>query len=87
MAADYLYKVVLEGDEVEWVHRDADEYFELDKSGARKLDDDGNPIPRTVVKPARADVTLRARSDDEAKSIALRHNPDFHTVLSCEKQD
>lgn len=78
-----LYKVVITGDDVEWVPRNDERYWELsdpDDPNSDWVSKTGNP----VIMPARGTVTLRARSEDEAKMMALRDNPDYHTVESVE---
>lgn len=64
-----LYRVTITGDEVEWVAR----------PGVNE-DDDGNPQP--WVATAQAQVTLRARDQEEAAKYALRANEEagYHTV-------
>lgn len=64
-----LYRVSLEGDEVEWIAR----------PGVNE-DDDGVPQPWTAL--AYAQVTIRARDQDEAAKYALRVNESdgYHTV-------
>jgi len=88
-----VYEVVITGDETVWVPRADTRYWQpLDETDPQShwiplpasdlpddasLDDEGN-----VVKTARATVTMHARSEDHAKMLALRDNPDYHTVES-----
>lgn len=67
-----VYEVWLEGDDTVWEHRDSPEYF----------DDDGNPCE--VVKPHRQRAHLRARSEEEAGSVAIAMHPGMHTLVSVE---
>jgi hypothetical protein len=68
-----VYTVVLTGPETEWVAR----------AGVNE-DEDGVPQPFTA--PAKATVTLRARSSGEAKAAALRTHPDYEAVESVKKR-
>lgn len=67
-----LWRVVLSGDEVEWVAR----------PGVNE-NKDGVPQPWTA--PARAEVLVRAVSGDYASAKALMDNQDYHTVESVKK--
>lgn len=76
-----LYKVAISGDDVEWVPRNDERYWQLidpDDPNSGWESKDGNP----VIMPAKGLVTLRARSEDEARMMALRDNPDYHTIES-----
>lgn len=79
-----LYKVEILGDDREWVPRNDERYWKLENPDEPAGPDnpwvsiDGNP----VIMPAKGTVTLRARSEDMARMMALRDNPDYHTIES-----
>lgn len=69
-----LWQVEILGDECEWVARPG-----------VNLDEEGNP--QSWVAPAKATVDCRAQSEDQAKMLALQHNPGYHTVTKVTKRD
>lgn len=68
-----VFEVEIEGDETEWAARPG-----------VNLDDDGEPQPWMA--KATATVVLHAKSKDHAGALALRANPEYHTVLKVTEQ-
>lgn len=87
-----LWQLVLTGDDAVWVARPGTNVAVEDRHLELQLGDDvvhsgdyaaGDPMP--WVAPAKASVQLRAATADQAKARALAHNPEYHTVASCEQ--
>lgn len=74
-----VYELELSGPDCEWDFRDHEDFY----------DGDGKPRDGAqadkLVKPYYARVTLRARSDDEAKQAALDTHPAATDVTTCKK--
>jgi hypothetical protein len=91
-----LFQVELSADEVEWVARPNNVYWEPVEDlntgrvvdwvpkDAAELPDHASIHPESgnIVMTARATVTCRARNEDHAKMLAMRDNPEYHTVDS-----
>lgn len=89
-----IWEVELVGDDVEWVPRADERFWELkdpnDKNSGwvpkatlpdgATLSADGN-----VVRPHRALIQCRAPSEDYARMLALRDNPACHTVVKAKQ--
>jgi hypothetical protein len=92
-----LFQVEIEGDEVPWEPRANPLYWEQENPDdprtawipKSKLPDHARVENGKVVMTARATVTCKAKSAEMAKMMALRDNPDYHTVTKVKeiKQD
>lgn len=88
-----IYEVTLTGDAVEYAPRADERYWQFDESEeawvpkpADELPDDASIHPESghVVREAYCIVQCHARSEDHAKMLAMRDNPQYHTVVSVE---
>lgn len=75
-----VFKVVITGDEVEWEPRNDERYWEQNEAG-EWVSKSGSPVIMT----ARGTVICQARNEEMAKMMALRDNPEYHTVESVEE--
>lgn len=76
-----LYQVAMSGDDVDWEWRDAPDFYT-----AKGLRRDGTKGQADKLRrPAAGTVTLRARSEQEARAAVIRAHPEYHTVESVTK--
>jgi hypothetical protein len=88
-----LWQVEIEGDEVPWEPRPDTMYWQQeDPNDPRtkwipkdKLPSHARVENGMVVKKARATVNMHAKTEQMAQMMALRDNPDYHTITSTEK--
>lgn len=90
-----MWQVELSGDDVPWVPRKDENYWQpvdpndpdspWEPKPEDELPDDATIVDGNVVRTARAVVSCRARSEEQAKMMALRDNPAYHTVESVTK--
>jgi hypothetical protein len=88
------FQVEIEGDEVAWKARNDPQYWEQEdpddpdtKWVAKKsgLPAHAKNVDGEIHMVARATVTCKAKTKEMAKMLALRDNPDYHTVNSVKK--
>lgn len=88
-----LWEVSLEGDEAVWAARPGQNLATEDGTVILRIGDkivyeekhkEGDTVP--WVAKSRCQVTLHAKSEDQAKMIALRAEPQFHTVLEVKQK-
>lgn len=90
-----IWRITILGDPVAYVPRNDERYWQLEDpndqnsawvpKAAEDLPDDAELVDGQVVRTAYAVTTCHARSEDHAKMLALRDNPEYHTVESVEQ--
>lgn len=96
-----IFQVEIEGDETYWQPRPDDRYWEekVIATDEETGEDITAWVPKAqkdlpkgatlknkgIHMTARGAVTVRAQTDEQAKMMALRDNPDYHTVTSVKE--
>lgn len=90
-----LFVVEISGELAEWVNRPGPHWMPNPENDREWIPRPADELPEGVSinengmiqMPAFAVVTMRARNEDHAKMMALRDNPDYHTIVSVTRHD